>query len=76
MASAVAPNVIPNIENRKVSFGENIIHEGINRNKVKSNAICTNDEQVENISKQVNEKDISYRDTLVRSNEILITIVI
>jgi hypothetical protein len=56
------------VENRNVNENEEIIHEGTNTNRIRNNAVCTNNRNTEEDSKQQNKGKSSYRDTLVRSN--------
>jgi hypothetical protein len=56
------------VENRKVSFDENVIPKGTNTNKKRNQCYSYKNEEDKEISKQVNEKRASYKDALVRSN--------
>jgi hypothetical protein len=56
------------VENRKVTFKEDVILESTNTNKKETQCYSYKNEEGEKISKQVNEKRASYKDALVRLN--------
>ena len=51
-----------------MSVEQNIIHEDVNQNKTENIVGRECDERTRDFSKQVNEKNRSYKDALVRSN--------
>ncbi len=56
------------VENRNVSIKEKIILEDTNTCINGNNAIRVKPEKEQEISKQVNDKNMSFKDALIRSN--------